>query len=429
VQGVIAARLKLVLSDPEPTAEETRALQRTFTRYLVRVDEGAVEGERLLRRVVPRASLPRAADRLLGRLVDAGLLLTRNATIELAHERLIDDWPQLPIKSWLAQDAADHQLIDQLRQRVDDDTLPDGLLAQAEELLQRDHELAAEEPALATLVQRSRGQKRAREWRRRALLVSTFIAALVLAALAMFAFVQREEAIKQTQLAIENAAAAETAAKRAEDERDKARAQVLAMQARRADTQANTPFVVERAGSLAVESAAIAHKSNRLMEADAVEASRSALIRLPLLFLKHGRGSIQSLVALPDGRLASSDDNDGLIKVWSKDGQGKPLALMHGSQIESMVALPDGRLASGGSDGLIKVWPKDGQGEPLVLTHGGWIKSLVVLLDGRLASSGIDGQVKLWPKGGQGEPVVLSHGSPVFSLAVLPDGRLVSGGE
>ena len=48
---------------------------------------------------------------------------------------LIDDWPKLPLKTWLAQDATDRRLIDQLRQRVNDDTLPDGLLAQAEELL------------------------------------------------------------------------------------------------------------------------------------------------------------------------------------------------------------------------------------------------------------------------------------------------------
>ena len=76
VQGAIAAKLASVLSDPEPTAEEIRALRRAFTRYLIRVDEGAVEGERLLRRVVPRASLPQSADRLTGRLVDAGLLTT-----------------------------------------------------------------------------------------------------------------------------------------------------------------------------------------------------------------------------------------------------------------------------------------------------------------------------------------------------------------
>jgi WD40 repeat protein len=194
VQGAIAAKLESVLSDPEPTTEEAVALRRAFTRYLIRVDEGAVEGERLLRRVVPRPSLPQPADRVVGRLVDAGLLITKNGTIELAHERLIDDWPKLPLKTWLAHDAADRRLIDQLRQRVNDDTLPDGLLAQAEELLERDHQLSAEEPALAELVQRSRGQKRARERRRRFLVGIALCAALGFAMLASFAFVKRNEA-------------------------------------------------------------------------------------------------------------------------------------------------------------------------------------------------------------------------------------------
>ena len=129
VQGAIGAKLESVLSDPEPTAEETRALQRAFTGHLIRVDEGAVEGERLLRRVVLRASLPQAAARLIDRLVDAGLFVTKDATIELAHERLINDWPKLPLKTWLAQDAADRGLLDRLRERVNDDTLSDGLLA------------------------------------------------------------------------------------------------------------------------------------------------------------------------------------------------------------------------------------------------------------------------------------------------------------
>jgi len=83
------------------------------------------EGERLLRRVVPRTSLPKSADRILRRLVDAGLLTTMDGTIELAHERLINDWPKLPLTTWLGQDATDRRLIDQLRQRVNDDTLPD----------------------------------------------------------------------------------------------------------------------------------------------------------------------------------------------------------------------------------------------------------------------------------------------------------------
>jgi hypothetical protein len=403
VQGAIAAKLEVVLSDPEPTAEEARALQRAFTRYLTRVDEGAVEGERLLRRVVARASLPHSADRLIGRLVDAGLLTSKDGTIELAHERLIGDWPKLPLKTWLAQDANDRRLIDHLRQRVNDDTLPDGLLAQAEELLQRDHELAVEEPALAKLVQRSRDQKRAHERRRRFLLGGALIVAFVVAVVAGFAWVQKNEAQVQ---------------------RDNARIQLLAMQAHRAD--ANTPDDAERAGALALASIEIARENNRPAEADAIEAARSALIRLPLVVVAHGDW-VTSLVALADGRLASGG-YDGKIKLWPKDGSGEPVVLAQGSLVESLAVLSDGRLASGDLRGTIKLWPKDGTGEPLVLSHGSSVKSLAVLADGRLASGGDDGKIKLWPKDGSGEPVVLSHGSDVLSLAGLADGRLASGG-
>src|SRR5262249_37841694 len=105
VQGAIAARLHWVLTDPAPTVGEMQALRRAFTRHLIRVDDGAVEGERLLRGVVPRAALPKSADCIITRLVNAGLLVTKGETIELAHERLINDWPGLPLRTWLKQEA------------------------------------------------------------------------------------------------------------------------------------------------------------------------------------------------------------------------------------------------------------------------------------------------------------------------------------
>jgi hypothetical protein len=380
VQGAIAAKLESVLSDPEPTGEEARAVQRAFTRYLIRVDEGAVERERLLRRVVARASLPQSADRVIGRLVDAGLLTTKDATIELAHERLIDDWPKLPLKTWLAQDAADRRLIDQLRQRVNDPTLPDGLLVQAEELLQRDQELTVEEPAMVELVQYSRDQKQARERRRRILLGGALLVALVFAVVAWFALVQRSEAINQTQLA--------------NIERDKARMQILAVQARRAEAQAYSSDLIELGGALALESIEIARNTSRPVEADAIEAAASALVGLPLMVLTHG-AAVLSLAVLADGRLASGGV-DGKIKVWPKEGTGEPVVLTHGAAVLSLAVLADGRLASGGVDGKIKLWPKEGTGEPVVLTHGAEVWSLAVLADGRLASSGTDGTIKVW---------------------------------
>jgi hypothetical protein len=465
VQGAIAAKLESVLNDPEPTVDEARALQRAFTRYLTRVDEGAVKGERLLRRVVPRASLPQSADRLIGRLVDAGLLTTKDATIELAHERLIDDWPKLPLKTWLAQDATDRRLIDQLRRRSDDDTLPDGLLAQAEELMQRDHELVAEGPALGKLVQRSRDRKRAGERRRRFVLSGALLAALLFAMVASFAFIAKQQAD-------ENANAAAVATKEAQFERDRARMQLLAIQARRADVEPTSPDEIDRrigvdplrsvklAGALALESIRLARKRNLPAEADAIEVVRSVLTRLRLRSSRTGGtgGSLAaaptarsrcgprrvppsrwssrraarslSLAVLPDGRVASGG-RDGTIKLWAEEGTGEPAVLSQGSPVSSLAVLADGRLASGG--GAIKLWPKEGAGDPVVLSSGGVVDSLAVLPppDGRLASGAWDAKIELWPKGGAGEPVVLSHGRWVRSLAVLPppDGRLASGGE
>ena len=413
VQGAIAAKLELVLSDPEPSTEEARALQRALSRYLIRVDEGAVEGDRLLRRVVSRASLPRAADRLIGRLVDAGLLVTKEGTIELAHERLIDDWPKLQLKTWLAQDATDRLLIDQLRQRLNDDTLPDGLLAQAEELLHNDHELAVEEPEIAKLVQRSRHQKRTRERRRRILLGATVIVALLFAVLAGFALIQT----KLANVAKEQAAA----------EGEKERVQLLAMQARKADTEATSADDIERAGALALESLRLARESKQPAEPDAIEATRSALTRLPLVVLAQG-SAVRSLAVLKDGRLASGYA-EGNIKIWPKEGTGEPVGLpKQDSPVLSLAGLPDGRLASGYADGNIKIWPKEGTGEPVGLPkRDSPVLSLAVLPDGRLASGYADGNIKIWPKEGTGEPVDLpKQGSPVSLLAALPDGRLAS---
>ena len=58
-QGRDRAKLREALSDPQPTNQELAAFRRCFVRHLVRVDEGAVEGERYLRRAAARESLPK----------------------------------------------------------------------------------------------------------------------------------------------------------------------------------------------------------------------------------------------------------------------------------------------------------------------------------------------------------------------------------
>ena len=93
--------------------------------------------------------------------------------------------------------------------------------------------------------------------------------------------------------------------------------------------------------------------------ADAIQAARSALIRLPLLVLSQD-SPVWSLAVLADGRLARGDF-DGNIKLWPKEGTSEPVVLSHGGSVRSLAVLADGRLASGGNDGKIRLWLVDEQ--------------------------------------------------------------------
>ena len=185
-----------------------------------------------------------------------------------------------------------------------------------------------------------------------------------------------------------------TAQQRADDNAHAARAELLAIQARRAEAQVYSSDVIELGGALAVEAMEMARKAKRPVEADATEAAASALVGLPLMVLTHG-AVVLSLAVLADGRLASGGQ-DGKIKLWPKDGTGEPVVLTHGAAVLSLSVLADGRLASGGVDGKIKLWPKEGMSEPVVLPHGAAVGSLAVLANGRSASGGGDGTIKLW---------------------------------
>ena len=76
--------------------------------------------------------------------------------------------------------------------------------------------------------------------------------------------------------------------KEAQLQRDIARAELLAIQARRAEAQVYSSDIIERGGALAVEAMEMAAKAKRPVEADATEAAASALAGLPLMELTHG---------------------------------------------------------------------------------------------------------------------------------------------
>ena len=195
VRGAIEQKLREALSDPKPTDQELAAFRRCFVRHLVRVDQNAVEGERYLRRAAPRESLPEGAARLVEHLLKARLLVdAADATISLAHERLIENWEGLPLREWLAEDRDDRRLIESLKSRLAEHQQGGPLLVEkplldAKGFLDRDLSLKDDEPELASFIEASAGAERKRERRRKLLLGGTIAASLVFLVVAALAIV------------------------------------------------------------------------------------------------------------------------------------------------------------------------------------------------------------------------------------------------
>jgi|GEM_PF-816095 len=486
VQGALARRAEAIFAEMTENGANARIeayFQRLFTR-LVTPGEGQEDTRRIAERRELGDEVWSLAQRLAGeanRLIVTSVSGPTQETAELVHEALIHNWPTLA--GWISRDRAFLFWLRQIKPNLElwladeaDDgaLLRGGMLAQARDwFARRGDDLSPEErryvEASLALRQWEDEQREAareaeiaherelaeaagrlaREQGRRAKIAAVGVVVAFL--LAAFGGWKTLEANRSAELA---------------------QAGHLAGQARRADLEATSADEVERAAALALESIAKSDgKGTALPEADAIEAARSTLSRLPLVVLLQG-SRVSSMAWLPDGRLASGGD-DGTIKLWPKDGTGAPIALFQGSRVSSMAWLPDGRLASGGDDGKVKLWPKDGSdkpektlslgspilsmlllpngglvcagnnhtgtiklwpkndGKPVLFSQGSRISSLAVLADGRLASAGNDdnGTIKLWPTDGTGTPLILPHGGPVSSLAVLADGRLASAGD
>lgn len=234
--------------------------------------------------------------------------------------------------------------------------------------------------------------------------------------------------------------AATLSAQEALDQRDVARAQLLATQARRAVAEAGGPDQIELAGALSLESMEVSRNRGRPSETEAVEAARHALARLPLRTIQVGQGvQVRALAHLGDGQLAIGG-SDGRIRLPATScgrdvvvaaHQGADIHLITGG-VRKLVGLPDGRLASGGGDGVVKLWPRCG-GSPETFRHEASITALALLTDNRVVSAGSDGLVKIWQGGRDNKPIVSPHAqggpaSQVLSLAPLSDGGFASGG-
>ena len=435
VEGALAQRAeKIFEAVTEHDLQMTEAFRRLFTR-LVTLGEGQEDTRRVVDRQELGDEVWLLAQRLAGednRLVVTNASDVSNApgssreTAEVAHETLIRHWDR--IVEWINQDRTFQSWLRQIKSNIkqwstnpsdDGALLRGGMLAQAQDwLTKRGDDLNQEERtyidaslALRKRIEDEREAARQAEVKRQQELTEAAVklaeeqnrrreAAVLLAneqgRLAKTAVIGSVVGLVLAVIAGVSGYKFYTAKQQANLERDKARIQLLAIQARRNEAEARSPEQIALGGALALESIQLARKNSWPAEADAIETATSALIQLPLVVLWQG-SFVSSMAGLSDGRLASSGSDDkGTIKIWPKDGAGKPTTLSQGSWVRSMAGLSDGRLASGDSGGTIKIWPKDGAGEPTTLSQGSWVSSMAGLSDGRLASGDSGGTIKIW---------------------------------
>lgn len=140
------------------------------------------------------------------------------------------------------------------------------------------------------------------------------------------------------------------------------------------------------------------------------------------------QGHTASVVALAEdsrGRLWSAS-RDRTVRRW--EAGGSRIIGRHEGAVLCLAALADGSVASGGADGVIHLWSANGEHRGTLRGHTGWIWALVPLEGGLLASGSEDGTVRLWRLASASEACAPTHaGAPVRALAALPSGGLISG--
>jgi predicted 2-oxoglutarate/Fe(II)-dependent dioxygenase YbiX len=139
-------------------------------------------------------------------------------------------------------------------------------------------------------------------------------------------------------------------------------------------------------------------------------------------------GHTASVVALAEdaqGRLWSAS-RDRTVRCW--EGTVSRVIGRHEGAVLCLASLPSGLMVSGGADGLLRLWSTEGEPRGVLHGHTSWVWALVPLEKGLLASASEDGTVRLWHTATATEASApVQAGAPVRALAALPSGGLISG--
>ncbi len=390
----IARRVLLRLTQPGEGTEDTR--RRAALAELSLSPEEAPAVERVVETM--------AVARLLTRGVDEA---TGEPTVEVAHEALIRGWPEL--RRWVDRDRETLRLHRRLTEAAAD---WDGA-GRDEGSLYRGARLAAwaerdtaelnplEREFLDASRERAEREERTRRRRVRVTIGALGAGLAVLAAIAIFALVQRNAAADERDVARSRQIAATSQEELA---RDPERALLLALWA---DDVSDTPQAEQ-----AVRQATFASRVRDVY--------------------RGGDGRVWGGAFDPEGRRAALAIDDGTVRLWDPASGDAPRVLGRvAAPARSVAFTPDGRrVVAGGADGSVVIFDVAGGRRVALHAGSGLVRTAAVTPDGRTAiTAGEDGVLRMWDLAA-GKPAgqIAGPGGEVWGLAVSADGRRIAAG-
>ncbi len=229
----------------------------------------------------------------------------------------------------------------------------------------------------------------------------TAAALAIVSVLAVTAFVLRNQAVRQSQIATSRQLAAEAT------------------------------NLLPTDGPLAMLLSLQAYESAPTPQAESalIQASQQ-----PLDYLLVAGRWIRNVAFSPDGHtLAAADalDDRGHIGLWDVATGRRIATLAEGSPVGSVAFSPDGHtLAAGDNGGHIGLWDLATARRAATLAEGGTVYSVAFSPDGHtLAASDFSGDVALWDVATALRTATLAEGNSVSSVAFSPDGHTLAAGD